>query len=220
MTSNAGRVYLLARYYDPATGQFLTVDPDVAMTLSPYGYVQGDPLNGADPTGLDNCGLFAVFCDAVATGAQAVGGQAVSLAGDINNFGNTHTIGACASVSGGIIVGGMASGCFSFNFHSVGFTGTLGGGLDVPGGLNVGIGPTFSSAHSVSELGGAFTYAGASLGEGFPTLGGEFGGGTLPCGRTVQYGWAGAGVGWNVPWPLPWSFWAGSSNTWTANWNW
>jgi len=27
----------LARYYDPATAQFLTLDPKVATTLSPYG---------------------------------------------------------------------------------------------------------------------------------------------------------------------------------------
>jgi hypothetical protein len=42
---------VLARYYDPATAQFLTVDPKVAATLSPYGYVNGDPLNRDDPTG-------------------------------------------------------------------------------------------------------------------------------------------------------------------------
>jgi RHS repeat-associated protein len=45
---------VVARYYDPAIGQFLTVDPDVATTLSPYGYVQGDPLNSSDPGGLMN----------------------------------------------------------------------------------------------------------------------------------------------------------------------
>jgi RHS repeat-associated protein len=44
--------YLRARYYDPATGQFLTIDPKVATTLSPYGYVQGDPLNQTDAAGL------------------------------------------------------------------------------------------------------------------------------------------------------------------------
>ena len=49
-----GLQYLQARYYDPSTGQFLTVDPDVATTLSPYGYVAGDPLNAGDPSGL--CG--------------------------------------------------------------------------------------------------------------------------------------------------------------------
>jgi len=53
----------IARYYDPATAQFLTVDPKVATTLSPYGYAKGDPLNLGDPLGLGvacdeggNCG--------------------------------------------------------------------------------------------------------------------------------------------------------------------
>jgi RHS repeat-associated protein len=67
-----GFYYLRARYYDPATAQFLTVDPDVATTLSPYGYVSGNPLNGTDPSGLDNCGWFSRLCDGIATGAQAV----------------------------------------------------------------------------------------------------------------------------------------------------
>jgi RHS repeat-associated protein len=52
--AETGFYYLRARYYDPATAQFLTVDPDVAATLSPYGYVAGDPLNAGDPSGL--CG--------------------------------------------------------------------------------------------------------------------------------------------------------------------
>lgn len=45
---NAG---VIARYYDPATAQFLTRDPAVSTTLSPYGYVAGDPINGSDPAG-------------------------------------------------------------------------------------------------------------------------------------------------------------------------
>lgn len=38
----------------PPTGQFLTRDPEVATTLSPYGYVGGNPLNASDPRG--ECG--------------------------------------------------------------------------------------------------------------------------------------------------------------------
>ena len=47
-----GLIYLQARYYDPATGQFLTRDPAFAATLSAYGYTGNDPVNGSDPTGL------------------------------------------------------------------------------------------------------------------------------------------------------------------------
>jgi RHS repeat-associated protein len=46
--------YMRARYYDPATGQFLTVDPVVASTKSRYGYVAGNPDNHVDPLGRDS----------------------------------------------------------------------------------------------------------------------------------------------------------------------
>jgi hypothetical protein len=57
MTSIAGsgpavRLASHARYYDASTGQFLTVDPDVPATHSPYSYMKGDPLNGTDAAGL------------------------------------------------------------------------------------------------------------------------------------------------------------------------
>ena len=39
------------RYYDPATGQFLSVDPAVAVTQAPYPYAGDDPVNASDPTG-------------------------------------------------------------------------------------------------------------------------------------------------------------------------
>jgi RHS repeat-associated protein len=54
--AESGLYYLRARYYDPATAQFLTLDPAVAQTRSPYGYVDSDPLNGVDPTGLGDGG--------------------------------------------------------------------------------------------------------------------------------------------------------------------
>ncbi len=49
--AETGFVYLRARYYDPATGQFLTRDPLVAQTRSAYGYVNSNPLNFTDPSG-------------------------------------------------------------------------------------------------------------------------------------------------------------------------
>ncbi len=49
--SETGFVYLRARYYDPATQQFLTVDPALAATQQAYAYAADSPLNGRDPTG-------------------------------------------------------------------------------------------------------------------------------------------------------------------------
>jgi RHS repeat-associated protein len=44
----SGLQYLRARYYDPNTQQFLTVDPIVDQTGQPYGYARDDPVNLAD----------------------------------------------------------------------------------------------------------------------------------------------------------------------------
>jgi RHS repeat-associated protein len=50
--ADTGLIYLRARSYDPATAQFMSVDPLAAVTRSPYGYVGDSPLNGTDPAGL------------------------------------------------------------------------------------------------------------------------------------------------------------------------
>ncbi len=50
--SESGLYDLQARYDDPSTQQFLTVDPLVAATGQAYNYVGGSPLNGRDPAGL------------------------------------------------------------------------------------------------------------------------------------------------------------------------
>jgi RHS repeat-associated protein len=50
-TDFSGLIYLRARYYDPATAQLLTRDPDVGATHAPYTYAGGNPVNLTDPTG-------------------------------------------------------------------------------------------------------------------------------------------------------------------------
>lgn len=55
--ADTGLQYLRARYYEPATGQFLTRDPLVNETGEPYAYASGDPVNLSDPSGLDVLGL-------------------------------------------------------------------------------------------------------------------------------------------------------------------
>jgi RHS repeat-associated protein len=49
---SSGLIYLIDRYYDPATDQFLSVDPLVSQTGQPYAFTGDDPLNATDPLGL------------------------------------------------------------------------------------------------------------------------------------------------------------------------
>jgi RHS repeat-associated protein len=51
----------IGRYYDPVTGQFLSVDPDLAQTGEPYAYAGDDPVNETDPTGDLSLGICAGF---------------------------------------------------------------------------------------------------------------------------------------------------------------
>jgi len=46
------------RYYDPVTSQFVSVDPLVDETGTPYAFTEGDPVNGSDPGGLCNMNPF------------------------------------------------------------------------------------------------------------------------------------------------------------------
>jgi RHS repeat-associated protein len=52
-SSDTGLIYMRARVYDPATGQFLTVDPAVSVTRAPYNYAGDNPINEQDRTGLN-----------------------------------------------------------------------------------------------------------------------------------------------------------------------
>jgi RHS repeat-associated protein len=52
--AETGFQYLRARYYDPATQQFITRDPDALVTRELYTYVNDNPANLADPSGLDD----------------------------------------------------------------------------------------------------------------------------------------------------------------------
>jgi RHS repeat-associated protein len=53
-STDTGLIYLRARVYDPATAQFLTVDPQVKATRAAYSYASDNPANRADPTGLES----------------------------------------------------------------------------------------------------------------------------------------------------------------------
>ena len=83
--AETGFVYLRARYYDPATEQFLSRDPLVALTDSAYGYVGGSPLNATDPLGLLSANLgFATNTASLLDGRR----QATGAAQQAGNYGD------------------------------------------------------------------------------------------------------------------------------------
>ncbi len=104
---DTGLIYLRNRIYDPATAQFLSVDPAEAISGEPYSYAGDNPLNYGDSVGLlwtplaGGVGGADVACGAtfeipgvdvgtcgaaaVATGAAAVGaaiGVVTAVAGE------------------------------------------------------------------------------------------------------------------------------------------
>ncbi len=78
-----GLTYNQARWYDPASGQFMIVDPKVATTWQAYAYANDEPLQNTDPSG-DNytvpadggylpCTYFPAINSAVYVCSQDVG---------------------------------------------------------------------------------------------------------------------------------------------------
>jgi RHS repeat-associated protein len=79
--AESGLIYLRARYYDPATAQFLVVDPARA-DINPYGYARQDPLNRFDPTGLSVWTTFYNWLSGLFTDV-AVNGNNADVATDL-----------------------------------------------------------------------------------------------------------------------------------------
>jgi RHS repeat-associated protein len=52
MDASTGLVNMRARWYQPGTGNFTSVDPAVETTNEPYEFAGDDPVNESDPTGL------------------------------------------------------------------------------------------------------------------------------------------------------------------------
>ncbi|MEY9855942.1 RHS repeat-associated protein [Catenulispora sp. GAS73] len=129
--AETGFLYLRARFYDPATAQFITVDPAVDATRSSYGYVHDNPLNAADPAGLWTVG----FC--LGGAATFLFGGAASgcvVADSTGNLGVEGTVaGVIGTPSAGISGGEQVSDANTV-YDLGGPFGTAGGSIGVPGG--------------------------------------------------------------------------------------
>jgi RHS repeat-associated protein len=131
---NTGLIYMRARWYDPATGQFMSMDPLEAVTQQPYSYAGDDPINGTDPTGLDDAvlGLEGASRNAAAC-QQDPNSPACAGTGALNAIGSgaSWVAGKVWQHRGAVAEAGAAIGCLSGAFDVVGVAAcpaaTLGG---------------------------------------------------------------------------------------------
>jgi RHS repeat-associated protein len=91
--SASGLQYLRARFYDPATGQFLTRDPLEGLTREPYAYASDDPVNLTDPSGENPAAIACGVTIEIPIVGEATCGAAVV----------TTVAGVGAAVVGGLV---------------------------------------------------------------------------------------------------------------------
>ncbi len=102
--TDTGFYYLRARWHDPQTVQFTTVDPKLNTTHLAYAYTGGNPLEQSDPTGLDFWG------DAAQFGYGVLGGITFGLSITLINGAFPGTVNTCSSAyQWGSAVGMVAS---------------------------------------------------------------------------------------------------------------
>jgi len=181
------RRHLVKRYYDPASYQFLSIDPKVSTTMQPYVFVGGDPLNESDPLGQLSLGGFLRSMArwyrsarrSVHQGTEQLEGAWARGMRKLHP--GMYQLLKHQSVSIGI-GGSAAAGPGGIADIAVGEAGghafvseTLGAGGGSPA---VSIGPvlSFSNASAPRDLGGKFAYGGASI---FSQKGPEIGGGVF-----------------------------------------
>lgn len=141
LDSESSMYWMRARYYDPTTAQFVSVDPAVNQTRSTYGYASGDPLNQTDPNGLGLCITFlSSNCTSIAAQHPEISQQIVNVsAGVVNGI----TLGHANDVFGALGESGYYNQCSSL----YGFGTAVGVGVDF--GL---AGKLLEAAGSVGQL--------------------------------------------------------------------
>jgi RHS repeat-associated protein len=171
---STGLIYLINRYYDPATDEFLSIDPDVATTDQPYVFTNDNPLNSEDPLGSELVALMGsgaeptadavkvaveLAIDALKSEGASVSSEAMS---DISKALNADLLQPSHHISDAELttLEGDLADSFGHIGKTLGMLGTLAIGLND---LAHGHGLLYSAVDAGVSLGGALA-GGAALG--------------------------------------------------------
>ncbi|MBT1075745.1 RHS repeat-associated core domain-containing protein, partial [Geobacter grbiciae] len=111
MSEPNGLYYMKARYYDPSVGRFISEDPKGLSggDVNLMAYVQNNPINFIDPTGLDGVNVLSAittfagqlksYLDPKATAGQLVTGIAVDSASHLFNIAPNQAVGDIGGLS-------------------------------------------------------------------------------------------------------------------------
>jgi hypothetical protein len=190
----------------------------VAQTDEPYVFTNNDPLNATDPLG-----LFCMFGHVSQRRNSSCRGA--SFAKKIVHFGERaaaretghRAVGLSLTAIAGFGVGGMGSISAGVAGDGVPFvSATIGGGGGSPV-ASVGVGVFISNAQRPEDLRGAFAYEGGSVDLG-PGVGAGSEQGTGSSNQSIVTGSGSVNIGAAdlFPFPVPFEFHGGISNTWTT----
>jgi len=98
-----GLIYMRARWYDPATGQFISRDPRVSESGQPYAYANNSPHNFTDPTGE----IAWLAGAAVVLGVIELGSAVVDAVSTAKTFADPCASGLDKLISGGLFAAGV-----------------------------------------------------------------------------------------------------------------
>ena len=128
-----GLYYLNARYYDPVTAQFLSVDPLASLTLSFYDYVGGRYSTQRDPSGAA-IPIVAVAAVGIVrwlaakqiqkTVASTVAGASIGATLRLSDYenGNSNFANPALAAGVGAIEGGVSGACIGLGLTALGAT--------------------------------------------------------------------------------------------------
>jgi RHS repeat-associated protein len=163
---STGLVYLRARWYDPATGRFLTRDPLLRLSGDPYGYSWNSPLAYRDPGGAWPLPAITGAIGGIVGGIAGGAGYGIDVLTSDRDW-SWREFGA--NTAGGAAGGAAAGACFGASFNPV-LCGAAGGATSNLVRTAISGEETFSATGFAVETIGGGVLGGASLSNRIPAL--------------------------------------------------